>query len=63
MGSLLIEVFFSIPGLGRATWLAVNGSDYPVIQAVTIYVAMLTMLVNLVADLLYRALDPRVVLA
>ena len=62
VGSLLIEVFFSIPGIGRATWLAVNGSDYPVIQAVTIYVAMLTMLVNLLTDLLYRAVDPRVVL-
>jgi peptide/nickel transport system permease protein len=62
VGSLLIEVFFSIPGIGRATWLAVNGSDYPVVQAVTIYVAMLTMLVNLLTDLLYRAVDPRVVL-
>ncbi|HEY9028361.1 MAG TPA: ABC transporter permease [Burkholderiaceae bacterium] len=62
VGSLLMEVFFSIPGIGRATWLAVNTSDYPVIQAVTIYVAMLTMLVNLLTDLLYRAADPRVVL-
>ena len=62
VGSFLIEVFFSIPGLGRETWLAVNRSDYPVIQAVTIYVAMLTMLVNLLTDLLYRAVDPRVVL-
>ena len=42
--------------------LAVNRSDYPVIQAVTIYVAMLTMLANLAVDLSYRAVDPRVVL-
>ena len=62
VGSFLIEVFFSIPGLGRETLLSVNRSDYPVIQAVTIYVAMLTMLVNLSTDLLYRAVDPRVVL-
>jgi peptide/nickel transport system permease protein len=62
VGSFLIEVFFSIPGLGRETLLSVNRSDYPVIQAVTIYVAMLTMLVNLLTDLLYRAVDPRVVL-
>jgi len=62
VGSFLIEVFFSIPGLGRETYLAVNRSDYPVIQAVTIYVAVLTMLVNLLTDLLYRAVDPRVVL-
>jgi peptide/nickel transport system permease protein len=60
VGSFLIEVFFSIPGLGREILLAVNRSDYPVIQAVTIYVAVLTMLINLVTDLLYRLADPRV---
>ncbi|MGH8676674.1 MAG: ABC transporter permease, partial [Burkholderiales bacterium] len=62
VGSFLIEVFFSIPGLGREVFLAVNRSDYPVIQAVTIYLAALTMLINLGADLLYRVVDPRVVL-
>ncbi|HEX7638375.1 MAG TPA: ABC transporter permease [Burkholderiaceae bacterium] len=62
IGSFLIEVYFSIPGLGREVLLAVNRSDYPVIQAVTIYVAMLTMLANLAVDVLYRAVDPRVML-
>jgi peptide/nickel transport system permease protein len=62
VGSFLIEVYFSIPGIGREVWLAVNRSDYPVIQAVTVYVAMLTMIVNLLVDLLYRAVDPRVML-
>jgi peptide/nickel transport system permease protein len=62
VGSFLIEVFFSIPGLGREVLLAVNRSDYPVIQAVTIYLAVLTMLINLGADLLYKLVDPRVVL-
>ena len=62
VGSFLIEVFFSIPGLGREVFLAVNRSDYPVIQAVTVYLAVLTMLINLAADLLYRLVDPRVVL-
>jgi len=62
VGSFLIEVFFSIPGLGREVLLAVNRSDYPVIQAVTIYLAMVTMAVNLLTDLLYKAVDPRVVL-
>jgi peptide/nickel transport system permease protein len=60
IGSFLIEVYFSIPGIGREVLLAVNRSDYPVIQAVTIYVAMLTMLANLAVDLSYRAVDPRV---
>jgi peptide/nickel transport system permease protein len=61
-GAFLIEVFFSIPGLGREILLAVNRSDYPVIQAVTVYLAVITMVVNLLTDLLYKAVDPRVVL-
>jgi peptide/nickel transport system permease protein len=55
-------VFFSIPGLGREVLLAVNRSDYPVIQAATVYLAMITMLINLGVDLLYKVVDPRVVL-
>ncbi|WP_457351318.1 ABC transporter permease [Roseateles sp. P5_D6] len=62
VGSFLIEVFFSIPGLGRELLLAVNRGDYPVIQAFAIYLAALTMTVNLVVDLLYKMVDPRVVL-
>ena len=59
-GAFLIERFFSIPGIGREVILAVERSDFPVIKAVTIYVAVATMVINLAADLLYRALDPRV---
>jgi len=62
VGSFLIEVFFSIPGLGRELLLAVNRSDYPVIQAFAIYTAMITMVVNLATDVLYTLVDPRVVL-
>lgn len=62
VGSFLIEVFFSIPGLGREIVLAVNRSDYPVIQALTVYLAALTMLINLSIDLLFKLVDPRVVL-
>jgi peptide/nickel transport system permease protein len=60
VGSFLIEVFFSIPGLGREVLLAVNRSDYPVIQAVTIYLSVLTMVINLTADVLYSFVDPRI---
>jgi peptide/nickel transport system permease protein len=62
IGSFLIEVFFSIPGLGREVMLAVNRSDYPVIQAVSVYLAMLTMVINLMTDILYKLVDPRVIL-
>ena len=59
-GAFLIERFFSIPGIGREVILAVERSDFPVIKAVTIYVAVATMSLNLLADLLYKAVDPRV---
>jgi len=59
-GAFLIERFFGIPGIGREVILAVERSDFPVIKAVTVYVAIATIVVNLVADLLYRAIDPRV---
>ena len=62
VGSFLIEVFFSIPGLGREVLLAVNRSDYPVIQAVTVYLAAITMTINVLTDVLYKLVDPRVVL-
>jgi peptide/nickel transport system permease protein len=60
IGSFLIERFFSIPGIGREVILAVERSDFPVIKAITVYVAAATMLFNLLADLLYQAVDPRV---
>ena len=62
LGSFLIETFFSIPGLGREVLLAVNRSDYPVIQAVTVYLAVLTMVINLLTDVAFKLVDPRVVL-
>jgi peptide/nickel transport system permease protein len=62
VGSFLIEYFFSIPGIGRELIQAVNGSDFPVIKALTVYLAIITMVINLLVDLAYRAVDPRVVL-
>src|SRR4029078_9999799 len=60
IGSFLLEIFFSVPGLGREVYNAVNRSDYPVIQAFTAYLAVITMFINLAADLLYRLVDPRI---
>jgi peptide/nickel transport system permease protein len=59
-GAFLVERFFSIPGIGREVILAVERSDFPVIKALTVYVAIATMVVNLLADLMYKAVDPRV---
>lgn len=60
IGAFLLERFFGIPGIGREVILAVERSDFPVIKAVTVYVAAATMVFNLLADLLYQAVDPRV---
>ncbi len=60
VGSFLLEVFFSIPGLGREIITAVNRSDFPVIKAVTVYLAIFTMIVNLLVDVMYKFVDPRV---
>ena len=60
IGAFLVERFFSIPGIGREVILAVERSDFPVIKALTVYVAIATMIVNLLADLMYKAVDPRV---
>ena len=59
-GAFLIERFFSIPGIGREVILAVERSDFPLIKAVTVYVAIATLILNLLSDLLYKAVDPRV---
>jgi peptide/nickel transport system permease protein len=60
VGSFLLEVFFSIPGLGREIITAVNRSDFPVIKAVTVYLAVFTMIINLLVDVMYKFVDPRV---
>jgi peptide/nickel transport system permease protein len=60
IGAFLLERFFGIPGIGREVILAVERSDFPVIKAVTVVVAAATMVFNLLADVLYRVVDPRV---
>jgi peptide/nickel transport system permease protein len=60
IGSFLLEKFFSIPGLGREVITAVERSDFPVIKAITVYLAVFTMFINLFIDLLYKWVDPRV---
>ena len=59
-GAIITEQIFSIPGIGREVILAVERSDFPVIKAIAVYVAFATMATNLLADLMYKAVDPRV---
>jgi len=59
-GSLLLETFFGIPGLGLKVLTALNEQDYPVIKAVTVLVAALFIVANILTDVLYSLVDPRV---
>lgn len=59
-GSLLIESYFGIPGVGKASFDAITSGDQPVLKAVVALTAVSFVLVQLAADLLYRAFDPRI---
>ncbi|MDQ6884462.1 MAG: ABC transporter permease [Candidatus Dormibacteraeota bacterium] len=59
-GSVIVETVFAIPGIGRAFVVAVGSRDYPMILASTILFSVIVALANLVVDLLYTVIDPRV---
>ena len=59
-GTVVIETVFAIPGLGQLLFQAITARDYPVVQAITVLTAFLVILVNLLVDLSYSLLDPRV---
>jgi peptide/nickel transport system permease protein len=59
-GAFIVEVIFAIPGLGRMGVDAIFWKDFPVIQATLVAVALNVLLVNLLVDILYGYLDPRV---
>jgi peptide/nickel transport system permease protein len=59
-GALFVETIFSWPGMGRLFWEAARGRDYPVLLGVILINAALIVVANIVADLLYALLDPRV---
>lgn len=59
-GAVIIETIFALPGMGRLALLAVQARDYPVILAATMIAAVLTVIGNLVADVTYALVDPRV---
>ena len=58
-GSLVIEQVFSIPGYGRLLISSISNRDYPVVQAIIAIIAMIVIVINLLVDLLYHVLDPR----
>jgi len=59
-GSVVIETVFNIPGLGRLIISSVGRRDYPMVQGIALFMALTYMLVNLLVDILYAYVDPRV---
>lgn len=58
-GSLVIEQVFSIPGYGRLLISSIANRDYPVVQAIIAIIAMIVIVINLIVDIMYQILDPR----
>jgi len=59
-GSVIVEQIFSVPGIGRYLVTAINQRDYPIIQGVNLVVATVIVFTNLIVDVSYSMLDPRV---
>jgi peptide/nickel transport system permease protein len=59
-GSVIFETIFAIPGMGQLLWGAVMARDYPVVMGELVIVAVLTLLGNLLADVSYALVDPRI---
>jgi peptide/nickel transport system permease protein len=62
-GVIVVEVVFAWPGVGRLVYNAVAARDYPVIQGAVLLIATLFLLINLIVDVLYAVVDPRIRLA
>ncbi|MBR5970169.1 MAG: ABC transporter permease [Lachnospiraceae bacterium] len=60
IGSIVVEKIFDIPGLSSVLVNSISNRDYPVVQAAILLIAIIIMVVNLLTDLLYRLLDPRI---
>jgi peptide/nickel transport system permease protein len=59
-GTVIVETMFSIPGMGRLTVNAIYGQDYALVQAIVLILAVTGVVANLLADLMYVQLDPRI---
>ena len=62
VGSIVIEQVFNIPGLGRILLTSISNRDYPVVQAIIVFIAFIVIFTNFLVDLLYQKMDPRITL-
>jgi len=59
-GSIIVEQVFSVPGMGRLLVSSISSRDYPVVQAIVIYITAIVVIMNFVVDVIYQLADPRV---
>lgn len=59
-GSIIIEQVFGIPGLGRILLTSISNRDYPVVEAIILCIAFLVVVINLIVDIVYQVIDPRI---
>jgi peptide/nickel transport system permease protein len=59
-GVVIVETVFNLPGVGRFTIDAISDRDYPVVQAAVLFITLIVLLINLLVDLLYAYIDPRI---
>ena len=59
-GSMVVEQIFAVPGIGRQFVSSINNRDYTMIMGTTIVLASLIVIMNLVTDILYKVVDPRI---
>jgi peptide/nickel transport system permease protein len=59
-GTVLTETIFSFPGLGRTLYESMIVHDYPIVQVTTLVIAVIYVLANLIVDILYAVIDPRI---
>ena len=59
-GGIVVEQVFSVNGMGRLLVTAISNRDFPVVQAVVLYITAIVIIINFVVDMLYQLVDPRV---
>ena len=59
-GNIVAEQVFSVPGIGRLLISSISNRDYPVVQAIVLYITSVVVLINFAVDMIYQVLDPRV---
>lgn len=59
-GSLVVEQIFAVPGIGRSFVNSITNRDYPLVMGTTIILALLIVVMNLIGDILYKVVDPRI---